>query len=701
MDTDKTEHRGSGGSGGILGGILGGLGAKKAHDHSSHQTRPMETDQTAHHGAGTLGGHDQHGHHSQPADDRQAGHQKTGILGGILGSHKSHDHPQHHDQSTPVSGHVHPDTSLHDRGSHHNRAADVNQPAYQNTKTFSGILGSSESRDRPTHQDHPTVVPGHAASGTGTSGNHPDTSLRTHHHLGHGLPSADHTHGSDRPVREGDYHHTGPSTGHSDRPLRDGDHHHTGSSTAAGAGLAAGALAGGSRADPHDTSTGPASSTAGPHKSNVLNKLDPRVDSDLDGSRTFGSVPGTAGNYDVVNTGDRREPHSTGLTRGGQQIVGREPDSSYGSTGAGAYDTGARHGQHGHPTSAVSSDYGGTMAPAGPHRSGAANTIDPRVDLDYPGTRTTAAAPARDDHHYGRDAAMAGGAAAVGGTALHGSDRRHQSPPAYDVKDDSYRHEDRLAHHGKDKDVGRYREEPHHTTGAERGHEQKKGGVLGFLHRDKDDKGHGAATHKEHHDHDKSVGHGDGKVDLLGGTRDKDAEMYHGEPRRHGASTPQHIQHERNLEGLGLIGGHDGDRAHDKHRDERRHHDTTTTHSTAKDDHHDRDHKGGILGGLLSHDKSKSKDTTSAHSTEHPSSSREASIQQRGPTTTHTDRDGRTRLHKDNPELSGDEQRRRQQGLPEGVVIEPHTGLPMDVGKYGTSGAGGTDNTPGSGYHRH
>jgi hypothetical protein len=34
--------------------------------------------------------------------------------------------------------------------------------------------------------------------------------------------------------------------------------------------------------------TGPAPNTAGPHKSDLLNKLDPRVDSDLDGSKTIG-----------------------------------------------------------------------------------------------------------------------------------------------------------------------------------------------------------------------------------------------------------------------------------------------------------------------------------------------------------------------------------------------------------------------------
>ncbi|KAK1975742.1 hypothetical protein LZ30DRAFT_604962, partial [Colletotrichum cereale] len=34
--------------------------------------------------------------------------------------------------------------------------------------------------------------------------------------------------------------------------------------------------------------TGPAPNTAGPHKSDALNKVDPRVDSDLDGSKTVG-----------------------------------------------------------------------------------------------------------------------------------------------------------------------------------------------------------------------------------------------------------------------------------------------------------------------------------------------------------------------------------------------------------------------------
>ena len=44
------------------------------------------------------------------------------------------------------------------------------------------------------------------------------------------------------------------------------------------------------RLNPFHSSTGPATSTAGPHKHNLLNKLDPRIDSDLDGSKTVGTT---------------------------------------------------------------------------------------------------------------------------------------------------------------------------------------------------------------------------------------------------------------------------------------------------------------------------------------------------------------------------------------------------------------------------
>lgn len=50
-------------------------------------------------------------------------------------------------------------------------------------------------------------------------------------------------------------------------------------------GTGAGGLGG---ASGYSSGPGPAPDTAGPHKSNLINKVDPRVDSDLDGSKTYG-----------------------------------------------------------------------------------------------------------------------------------------------------------------------------------------------------------------------------------------------------------------------------------------------------------------------------------------------------------------------------------------------------------------------------
>ncbi|KAK3948088.1 hypothetical protein QBC32DRAFT_222770 [Pseudoneurospora amorphoporcata] len=112
----------------------------------------------------------------------------------------------------------------------------------------------------------------------------------------------------------------------------------------------------------HGTSEG----AYGPHSSRAANALDPRVDSDRDGSRTAGNTTGTH------NTGT----HNTGNTFGtiGTHDRQNHPFSSNThSNVAGSGHTGVT-GTHGAPT--------GTY---GPHDSRAANTLDPRVDSDRDG----------------------------------------------------------------------------------------------------------------------------------------------------------------------------------------------------------------------------------------------------------------------------------------------------------------------------
>ena len=142
-----------------------------------------------------------------------------------------------------------------------------------------------------------------------------------------------------------------------------------------------------------------ATTTAGPHSSSLANKADPRVDSDLDGSRTAGN-PGYGSNA----------PSST--TTGYGSNVPSSTTSGYGS---------------GMPSSTI----------AGPHSSNLANKADPRVDSDLDGSRVTGNTgygsntasynnnPTTGTSHLGRDAALGGAALGGAGLAEHERHRDH------------------------------------------------------------------------------------------------------------------------------------------------------------------------------------------------------------------------------------------------------------------------------------
>jgi hypothetical protein len=104
--------------------------------------------------------------------------------------------------------------------------------------------------------------------------------------------------------------------------------------------------------------TGTRESEHGPHSSRAANALDPRVDSDRDGSNNYGSA---SGGY-THGTGPTHASYDTGL------------QASSGSAGFGSHTHGNREGEH------------------GPHSSRVANAVDPRVDSDRDGSRNAGAA---------------------------------------------------------------------------------------------------------------------------------------------------------------------------------------------------------------------------------------------------------------------------------------------------------------------
>jgi hypothetical protein len=205
------------------------------------------------------------------------------------------------------------------------------------------------------------------------------------------------------------------------------------------------------------TETDPASKTVGPHKSNLMNVIDPRVQPEPEKMKDRT----TAGPHqsDMMNRADPRV--DSDLSKQNEHHYGRDAAvaGGLGATGAGAYEYGKHHNQ---PAESI-----GTSA-FDPRSTNTTNLVDPNhdpileqqrverqraydnalagsagaggagaYDQSTLGTSPFASRSANTDpalaqqqsgHHYGRDAALAGGAAGIGAGAYeHG---RHQGGPS-------------------------------------------------------------------------------------------------------------------------------------------------------------------------------------------------------------------------------------------------------------------------------
>jgi hypothetical protein len=198
------------------------------------------------------------------------------------------------------------------------------------------------------------------------------------------------------------------------------------------------------------TTTGTAEGVSGPHSSRLANAMDPRVDSDRDGSAriggtttgvgntygtgatgtTMGTTTGTTGGLgphssSLLNKLDPRVDSTTGAvktsttgttgTTGNYGNIGAYPNTGTtgglsNSTNAGPHDYNLankldprvdsdldhRGNRHGAPTGGVFGTSGSHATPgqgtaqntAGPHNSDLMNKLDPRVDSDMDGSTT-------------------------------------------------------------------------------------------------------------------------------------------------------------------------------------------------------------------------------------------------------------------------------------------------------------------------
>ncbi|KAL5399681.1 hypothetical protein PMIN02_000389 [Paraphaeosphaeria minitans] len=211
----------------------------------------------------------------------------------------------------------------------------------------------------------------------------------------------------------------------------DSQHHHGRDAALVGAGAAttAGLYASQRDAEP---ASGPASSTIGPHKSNVGNVLDPRTQPDPELQKHHHAAPtvedpapSTVGPHksDVANIVDPRVLPDPQKQKAVPKEENREQQHQYGRDAAVAGGAGAAYGAY---EVAKSYDEHPSTQPSAAMND---QRYDPSARGSHaPGTTGGIAAPAtssQDQHHYGRDAAVAGGLGTVGAGA-HAANRDHQ-----------------------------------------------------------------------------------------------------------------------------------------------------------------------------------------------------------------------------------------------------------------------------------
>jgi len=228
------------------------------------------------------------------------------------------------------------------------------------------------------------------------------------------------------------------------------------------AALAGGAGVAGSQVQGYNhggrTETDPASKTVGPHKSNLMNVIDPRVQPEPEKMKDRT----TAGPHqsDMMNRADPRV--DSDLSKQNEHHYGRDAALGAGAAGVGAYELNKHERpnenigksafdprstntsnvvdpnhdpileqqrverQRAYEAAMASGTGGAGIASAGHHGA------NPQSTLDSPfASRSANTDPAltqqQSGHHYGRDAALAGGAGALGAGAYEQS-RRHDAP---------------------------------------------------------------------------------------------------------------------------------------------------------------------------------------------------------------------------------------------------------------------------------
>ncbi|KAF2641928.1 hypothetical protein P280DRAFT_516939 [Massarina eburnea CBS 473.64] len=516
--------------------------------------------------------------------------------------------------------------------------------------------------------------------------------------------------------------------------------HHTGRNVALGTGAGAAATTAGlytsQRANEPDS--GPASSTIGPHKSNVANALDPRVQPDPElqkhhhaASTVDDPAPKTVGPHtsDIANVMDPRvlpDPQKQTAAPKEEHHYGRNTAvaGGLGAAGAGAYAA-TRENEHGQQAHGTGNQY---------PTSG--------INQSVQGQQSYPSPTQQPQHHYGRDAAVAGGLGAAGAGAYattHGNDhqqsslgqqqsptRPHRQSPLSQVQQSSAGGSHQRYDSAQDPKV----QNQHHTRDAAAlgtaGAVAGAGGAYAYSQHDAKEREAAQKAHDQQlKDQQKHFAAQQKEQDKAFHSQQKDADKAHAKEQKHhdklAAAAVTDNKHQKEIE--------DREQAQQERLDRERERERERVHkSTSEEEPKGKKHH---FFGFLHRDKDKknsSPDSSPRASGENARHSKEyaaagvgaagvgAAAYEAGSGS--DSGEGRKRLHKDPPKGhparevldhqqhdngSGDHTTRADAHGPDshhGTVIEPHTGLPMNVEKYG-DGRGGTDGSRTvEGYHQ-
>ena len=376
-----------------------------------------------------------------------------------------------------------------------------------------------------------------------------------------------------------------------------------------------------------------------------------------------------AGAYEASKhtDGSSRDPQTTGIGHDIQQpsqasntVSPQQPQHHYGrdaalaggvgAVGAGAYEA-DKHIDDSNRASGLRSGYDSQRAEAPTQHPAHPAAVDTTGTPSTTGTATHAPTQAREEppqqHHYGRDAAVAGGAGAVGAGAAyeyqqHEAEKQAKEAQAEAEKGAKQQQKELEKRQAQaDKDLKAQQKENEKEAKKEQKEHDKTVAAAEKQHEKdlkKQEKEHDKAVAAEEKDHkkqeEKKLAAGTGGAVAAGGAT---------------YEVEEHKDHK------------------DKDQDEEKH------------------KKPGLLEKILHPRRSKEQSAEEAEAAENERTIRgKAQEHEDQPHGVAADENGRHRLHKDppasHPAAQGDQ----------GIVTEPHTGLPMNVGKYG-SGEGGTD----------